>query len=125
MFFFCMMISAKDIQMFHALEESLWVEGTRFDALYMENTLHEDFFEFGRSGRIYTRDETISAPMQKIDIKLPLTNFMVHPITDDVYQTTYISEVMDEGVLEKGNRSSIWVKTKAGWKLRFHQGTVA
>ena len=104
------------------LEESLWIAETRFDQEYMNRILAPDFFEFGRSGRIYTREETLNAPPQKINARLPLKNFQVHPISDDVALVTYISEVADDE-LEIANRSSLWRKTETGWQLVFHQGT--
>ena len=107
---------------FYELEVSLWKPETRFDRDYMDNLLTEDFFEFGRSGRTYRRDEVLSAPMQEIDIDLPLREFQIHPVAPDVVLITYVSEVQYEQ-LEVGNRSSLWVKRDDGWKLRFHQGT--
>ena len=60
--------------------------------------------------------------MQEIHAKLPLRDFAVHQISNDVVLVTYISEVQYE-TLEVGNRSSLWFKTQDGWKLKFHQGT--
>ena len=104
------------------LEESLWIADTRFDYEYMDNLMADDFFEFGRSGRIYSKAESLSAQRQEIHAKLPLKNFKVHEIDDNVVLVTYVSEV-DYGEVEVGNRSSLWLKTKYGWKLKFHQGT--
>jgi hypothetical protein len=106
----------------YELEKSLWRPETRFDKGYMNGLLTEDFFEFGRSGRTYRREEILSALMQEIDIDLPLKDFQIHRVADDVVLVTYVSEVQyDE--LEVGNRSSLWVRKDGGWKLRFHQGT--
>ena len=92
---------------------------------YMDNILAEDFVEFGRSGRTYTRQQTLSVPGGgEIDARLPLKNFAVTRMTEDVYLVTYVSEVQHD-VLEVANRSSIWHITSTGWKLRFHQGTPA
>jgi hypothetical protein len=104
------------------LEESLWRSETRFDQAYMERILAPDFFEFGRSGRTYTREETLAVPPQEIDVRLPLKNFAVHSIASNVVLVTYVSEVRYEEV-EVGNRSSLWSRTDGGWQLRFHQGT--
>lgn len=88
----------------------------------MDAILGDEFFEFGRSGRIYERSDTLGIPAQDIDITLPLKNFQAHPVADDVVLVTYVSEVQyDE--LEVASRSSLWVKTEGGWRLRFHQGT--
>lgn len=111
-----------EISDLQALEESLWRPETRFDHDYMSNLLADDFFEFGRSGKVYTKAESLSAPMQEIRAKLPLADFTIHRIGDDVVLVTYISEVQYE-TLEIGNRSSLWHKTHDGWKLKFHQGT--
>ena len=89
----------------------------------MENILAEDFFEYGRSGKIYSRADCLAVPSCEIIAKIPLIDFKVREITADVFQTTYLSEVFHEGELQKGLRSSIWLKTEKTWKLKFHQGT--
>ncbi|CZG39411.1 Uncharacterized protein conserved in bacteria [Legionella pneumophila] len=103
------------------LEESLWLEETRFDNKYMDDVLDASFFEYGRSGKTYTRAEAMSHPYQTIGAKIPLDNFKVHDVSDKVKLVTYISEVGPEKL--RANRSSLWVYEKSGWKLRFHQGT--
>ncbi|CZI43698.1 TPA: hypothetical protein RG395_000792 [Legionella pneumophila] len=103
------------------LEESLWLEETRFDNQYMDKVLDASFFEYGRSGKSYTRDETMSHPYQTIGAKIPLEQFKVHDVSDKVKLVTYISEVGPEKL--RANRSSLWVYENSGWKLRFHQGT--
>lgn len=105
------------------LEESLWREKTRFDQKYMDEIMMPDFFEFGRSGRTYTRKQILKTPPGEINAKLPLRNFEVHPIDTNVFLVTYISEDAYDGIAENANRSSLWLKTPKGWKLRFHQGT--
>lgn len=119
-----MHINEQDVNQLRILEESLWRAETRFDIDYMKSILMPDFFEFGRSGRIYTRQETLEIKAQDIHAKLPLKNFQAHWIDCNTTLTTYISEITDDE-LEIGNRSSIWVKTETGWRLRFHQGTKA
>ncbi len=119
-----MQINKEDFEKLQQLEESLWIGETRFDKEYMESILSLDFFEFGRSGRTYKRAETLAIPFSEIQVRLPFKDFKVHPITDDVFLVTYISEVQyDE--LEVANRSSLWLKTPTGWQLQFHQGTPA
>lgn len=117
-----MQISQEDFEILRGLEESLWRSDTRFDLEYMNKILSPDFFEFGRSGRIYRREDTLSAPAQEINARLPLKDFTAHTVSDGVVLVTYKSEVTS-GEVQVGNRSSIWVKTSVGWQLRFHQGT--
>ncbi|MGE3975724.1 MAG: DUF4440 domain-containing protein [Bdellovibrionales bacterium] len=117
-----MEFTQSDIDQLKNLEESLWRSETRFDPNYIENVLATDFFEFGRSGRLYSRAEIIAVSPQEINAQLPLQNFQVHPLDENNALVTYLSEVKYEH-LERANRCSIWSKTRDGWKLRFHQGT--
>lgn len=116
-------LTQADRELLQRLEEDLWREETRFDIPYMEQLLAEDFFEFGRSGRVYRREETLSVPRQPIEATLPLPDFDARLLTADVVQVTYNSAVIYDGVLQKGHRSSIWSRSGPGWVLRFHQGT--
>lgn len=108
-----------------ALEESLWRAETRFDDTLMDRTFAPDFVEFGRSGKIYTRAEMFFGQMEgaTLNATLPLRAFKARFIAQDVIQTTYVSEVIYEGHLERGNRASLWSRKGNSWHLRFHQGT--
>ena len=118
-----MQISPEETELLRLLEESLWRSDTRFDKKKMEQILAPDFFEFGRSGRIYKREHTLEVHPQEIKAELPLSNFEARLLESNVAQTTYTSIVTYGGVIERGLRSSIWSCSATGWKLRFHQGT--
>ena len=105
------------------LEENMWREETRFDMEFMEEHLAPDFFEFGRSGRTYTRAQSLAVPRQPTDAELPLPNLSFRMFNQDTVQLTYFSAVTYEGTVEHGRRSSIWSRTTTGWIMRFHQGT--
>lgn len=111
----------KDYEKLRQLEESLWIAKTRFDGNYMNKILSPHFFEFGRSGGTYTREECMGMPIQEIHAKL--RDFVFQPINADVVLVRYVSEVTNDEIIEISNRSSIWSKTAVGWKLEFHQGT--
>jgi hypothetical protein len=116
-------LSPEDRALLQRLEEALWLEETRFDAAYMDRVMAGDFFEFGRSGRVYDRDEMLYVAGQPIEAVIPLLDFQVRLLSADVAQVTYNSHVTYDGVVQKGRRSSIWSRTAGGWQLRFHQGT--
>lgn len=116
-------ISEKDRSKLQKLEEELWIEETRFDRAYMEEIMAPDFFEFGRSGRIYHRESCLSHEIVPIDAIIPFQNLQIRLLTHEVAQVTYDSEVTYDGVVELGRRSSIWTRFGESWKLRFHQGT--
>ena len=111
-----------DVGEWRLREEPLWRADTRYDAAYMDAVLHPDFTEFGRSGRTYDRAAILADPQAEIRATLPLAQFRVEPLTPDVVLVHYVSEVQyDE--LEVANRTSVWVRVDAEWRLRFHQGT--
>ena len=116
-------LSAEGRALLQRLEEELWQEETRFDTVYMDRVMADDFFEFGRSGRVYDRNEILFTPKQPIDAIIPLPNFQARLLTADVALVTYNSHATFDGLVEKGRRCSIWSRTATGWELRFHQGT--
>ncbi len=118
-----MEFSSEEKKQLEQLEEGLWKAATRFDMDWMEETLAPDFFEFGRSGRVYSREDTLGIESQTIAARLPRANFRARLISPDAALATYVSRVTYDGVEELGNRSSIWSRTEHGWQLRFHQGT--
>ena len=105
------------------LEEGMWREETRFDMQFMERALAPDFFEYGRSGRTYMRQQSMAVPRQPTDAVLPLPHLKIRLIDKDTAQLTYDSAVTYDGVVEHARRSSIWSRVSDGWVTRFHQGT--
>ncbi len=91
----------------------------------MDRVFADDFCEFGRSGRIYQRQEMILGQRnaEEIDASLPLRDFCVRRLSDAIVQVMYVSEVRYGPQIETANRSSIWKREERGWKLCLHQGT--
>ena len=108
-----------------ALEESLWRAETRYDAQFVDTVFAADFFEFGRSGKTYTRSEMMPGEFEPngFNATLPLGNFNARYLAQDLVQVTYVSEVAYGDDVQFANRSSLWSCEDGGWKLRFHQGT--
>lgn len=100
----------------------MWRAETRGDRTYMERVLSDDFREVGRSGRVYAREEILELPVGEIDAQL--RHIAVAAIAADVALVTYVSVVRGaDGNIERAHRSSLWVHSDNGWKLRWHQGT--
>lgn len=116
-------LSEEDRSLLTRLEEDMWREVTRFDQTLQEQRFAADFFEFGRSGRVYTRDQSIRLDTQPIHAVLPLPNLAIRLLDKNTAQVTYNSQVEYHGILEYARRSSIWSRTESGWVMRFHQGT--
>jgi hypothetical protein len=101
----------------------MWQEQTRFDPAFQERYFAPDFFEFGRSGRVYSRSQLVFTEHRPIRAVIPLPNLAIRRIDEHTAQVTYDSHVTYGGVVEHGRRSSIWSRTSSGWVMRFHQGT--
>ena len=77
--------------------------------------LADDFIEFGRSGRVWTRAATLDLLDSSASALVPIDRFEVARLADDVTLVTYRAA--------GANRSSIWVRRNGRWRIRFHQGT--
>jgi hypothetical protein len=116
-------LSAEDEADLTRLEEAMWRQATRFDPAFQEARFSEDFFEFGRSGRVYSRTDAIRTDSTPVHARLPLLNLRLRILDQNTVQLTYDSEVTYGGVVEHARRSSIWSRSDRGWVMRFHQGT--
>ena len=114
------MWTVTDHEELRVLEESLWRSETRYDAAHVARVFHADFFEFGQSGRAWTL-ETMALTGDPISVELPLPAYRVELVAPDVALATYESRQLDGS--GTANRSSLWLRTPSGWRLRFHQGT--
>lgn len=105
------------------LEEGMWSD-PRFEADWTERVLHPEFAGVGMSGNSYTKRETIdnSRPTQ-FEAHLPHEDYRLELVDEDVALVRYISHLTIDSVERRAQRTSIWVNTNEGWRLRFHQGT--
>jgi hypothetical protein len=88
--------------------------------------LHPAFEEIGRSGRRYDRAAVLRAVASAGGIvNIRADDFALAEIADGVALLTYRSAHVDSigRIRRRTLRSSLWVRTAAGWQLRFHQGT--
>ena len=118
-----MNLSIQDERELELLEEGLWRVEVRFDPIRMDELLAPDFFEIGRFGRTYRREDIMGTTVQSINARLPLMEFRARLLAPNIAQVIYVSTVTYQGVEELAYRSSIWSRAENGWKLRFHQGT--
>jgi hypothetical protein len=106
------------------LEVALHQPSIRSDPDRLEDLLHESFTEFGRSGRSYSKIDTVrQLPSEQLTGTIWSQDFSVAEIADGVALLTYKSGHLDGKVSRHTLRSSIWLRTADGWQMRFHQGT--
>jgi hypothetical protein len=100
------------------LEEAMWREATRYDLAFQERRFAQDFIEFGRSGRVYSRKQAICTDSQRIQALLPLPNLSIRLLDTNTAQVTYDSHVTHDGTVEYAHRSSIWSRIDGIWVMR-------
>jgi len=114
----------EDVQTVIGLELQLLQPQVRASAAELEKLLHPDFREFGASGRTWDRSRTIVALTGERppagDPPTTAAGITGIRLADDVVHVTYLSR-RDQ---RYAHRSSIWLRTGAGWRLYFHQGTL-
>lgn len=111
-----------------ALEKELHLPGVRCDAARLNELLHAEFHEVGRSGTEYDRESVILLLVRQEHSPVVVSsNFSLCHLAVDACLLTYCSaHCGNDGALENHTlRSSVWVKVGALWQLRYHQGTPA
>ena len=89
------------------------------------NLLAEEFLEFGSSGRIFDRRETIELLRQEQPVDRTMTRFQSRSLAPGIALVTY--HLKSQGKAAEGPilslRSSIWKRIDGRWRMIFHQGT--
>ncbi|MGM1028593.1 MAG: RNase H family protein [Actinomycetota bacterium] len=99
------------------LERELLRDEVRSDAASVAALLHPEWEEIGASGRRWSRDELL-AEIAPLPSPVELELLATHRVSDDAQLIVWRS-VGDSSAL----RSSLWVRSGAAWRQRFHQGT--
>lgn len=55
------------------------------------------------------------------EVRMQVTDFEIHPISDEVVLATY--RIYNELTEQHSLRSSLWKLVDGRWKMHFHQGT--
>jgi hypothetical protein len=106
------------------LEERLAMPAACESCASLAALLAPGFREFGSSGRIYDAAATLGALTPGARPRLVLEDFAVAPVADGAVLVTYRSKTAaGPGWKPPALRSSLWVRSSAGWQLLFHQGT--
>ena len=88
--------------------------------------LSPTFFEFGCSGRIWQRPDTIKGLSSTNAPNIDATDFKLHRLSSDVVLLTFkTTKLESSGSSSSVLRSSIWKQNEGGWQMMFHQGTKA
>ena len=90
-----------------------------------ENMMDAGFWEIGASGRRYSKEYVLAElerrrqhPYEDI---WEISGFHCRELAPDLYLLTY---TLIQNKIRKTRRSTLWCRTKMGWKIMFHQGTI-
>jgi ribonuclease HI len=101
------------------LERRLLAPGVRSDAAAVIALLHEDFREFGASGRVYDRKTIVEALLSAPGGGAQASDFRATRLGPDAVLLTYRTT-------PPSLRTSVWVRGDDGaWRMLHHQGTTS
>jgi hypothetical protein len=98
----------------------------RQDRHVLDELIHPDFFEIGRSGNTYTKTEIVERlPAEEATARIVAEGFHAAQIAPGVVLLTYqtAQQNSDGALSHRALRASTWLRTETGWQLRYHQGT--
>jgi len=109
------------------LEKKLHFSVNRQNIDFLQDILHPDFFEFGRSGDTTDKPDTLASLIDEAAKTIYSEGYHCTLLSESTVLMTYMSYELHQGEkTRQTNRSSIWLKNSANhWQLRFHQGTPA
>lgn len=96
------------------LEVNIRRDGTSSQAL-----LHDNFREFGASGRVWDRQSILQAMARDSRERIVAEDIRPVRLGPDTVMLTYTARRAGEASL----RTSVWVRVDSGWRLLHHQGT--
>ena len=117
-----------ELEMFRTLEEKLHRPDTKHSLENVSALLADDFVEFGSSGGVYDKAETVGAlAAEPVDEAAPAVrayDYAIRSIAADAVLLTYRSVRTSAGGERRALRSSIWKLIGGRWQMVFHQGTI-
>lgn len=100
-------------------ERALLDPKVRADPIRVGRLLHDDFIEFGSTGRVYNKEVLLAMLEGEPSSSVTIKDFAVRQLSTDTALVTYLS-VGQSG--QEARRSSVWVRDDE-WRMIFHQGT--
>jgi len=110
------------------LEKMLLDSNIRKSPETLSSILSDDFIEFGSSGKIYNKAQTIQTLLNSTSgNQVSIIEFNTLCLSEDVTLVTYravnTSVPENESSTSYSLRSSIWKLKNSRWQIVFHQGT--
>lgn len=100
-------------------ERALLEPSVRADPDAVLSLLHEEFCEFGASGRRWDRSAIAAELSARPALDVETVDMTTVRVAPSVVLLTYVARTPERVSL----RSSLWIRGGEGWRLFFHQGT--
>jgi len=91
----------------------------RLDEGALRELLHPEFLEFGASGTRWTFQSVVERLPTEVPPSIEASDVQCTRLSSGVMLVTYEASINNE----RSFRSSLWLLTDEGWRIRFHQGT--
>lgn len=86
--------------------------------------MHDDFVEFGVSGRIYDKKDVLGHLADEASFEMEAFDFQSVKLSADTVHLRFKTRQKNrEGSSSVSLRSSIWKNNGLQWQMFFHQGT--
>lgn len=112
-------------QQFYDLETTLLKPEVRSSSEELDKLLADDFMEFGSSGSVYRKPNTLANLTANTDkVVYEVGDFEAKELSENFVLTTFKTKrTINDIDVVVSLRSSIWKKTNGNWQIFFHQGT--
>jgi hypothetical protein len=121
------MASPIELDIIRSLEERLHDPAVRSASGVVACLLADDFLEFGRSGKVYGKEQVVRSLAAERDSEpseLTAYGYELRTLSAGVLLLTYRTIRRREGLPELHTlRSSVWKLIAGRWQMTFHQGT--
>jgi hypothetical protein len=112
-------------QKFFDLETTLLQPEVRSSREELDKLLADDFMEFGSSGSVYRKSDTLASLTTTTDkVVYEVSDFEAKELSENFVLTTFKTKrTINNADIVVSLRSSLWKKTGGNWQMFFHQGT--
>jgi len=107
------------------LEQKLVEPQTRSSHDTLDKLLHDDFCEYGSSGKKYTKSDILERlPETAEHSNYVIDDYQIKHLSDDCVLANFVTDRTDpDGTKVLSFRTSIWKLVGGNWQMFFHQGT--
>lgn len=112
-------------QKFYELETLLLQPEVRSSRAKLDTLLTDDFMEFGSSGLVYHKSDTLQNLTTATNkVVYEMSDFEAKELSENFVLTTFKTKrIINDTDVVNSLRSSLWKKTGDAWQMFFHQGT--